>query len=307
MLARSSLIIFLATFVLRVLSENTTSKIKIRYYVTENNQGAIVEINSVNKLETESNASQIVVIHVLEGSLPIIYANDFKGFPLLRNLELPGCEIEEIQPGAFGDNALVSIGLPRNKITTIEDGVFSNLTVQYLDLGRNLIETISPHAFDNMPQLKSLDLNNNKIQIVHREWFKWNPQLSINLAYNQIEHLPNEVFYIQNVSRIDNDLIFEHLVLAGNKIKEWKADFLKGARVRSLDMSTNKLQCLEGNYANLFTALLTDIDDNPWDCECLLKIAKWAVENQRDSRIRMTNSVEICNSTGQFPTMRTLP
>ncbi|KAJ3641037.1 hypothetical protein Zmor_027565 [Zophobas morio] len=321
MFTRSLTLIFLATYVLSVLSHDITfNNMKIEY-VTVDGKQVTVEINSASRLKNELYAAKAVRVRILEGSFPVIYADAFSNLPVLRDLQLSGREVEEIHSGAFNNvPALVTMKLSRNKITTINEEVFSNSKIRLLDLDHNLIENISPHAFDNMPKLEALNLSHNKIKNLHPEWFQGKPKLGgLSVRHNQIENLPSEIFAnyhndvdlqnnkIKKVSRnifgSDDKIVFGQLWLGYNEIEEWKEDFVKGGEVRALMMMANKIQCLEGNYENFFVALQTYIDDNPWDCECLLKIAKWAVDNQKDFGINVENSAKKCNSTGDFPTM----
>ena len=267
----------------------------------------VVQINSLNI--------------ITDSPVPIIHADAFSNSPSVTDLQLSGRGIEEIRPGALNNLPLLgTVKLSENKLTKIEDGVFSNSNMEYLDLDHNLIENISPHAFDNMTKLTALNLDRNKIKNFHPEWLQGKPKLEgVNLQYNQIEHLASGIFAnfhndvhlnhnkIKSVSRdifgTDDKIVFGQLWLGYNEIEEWKEDFVKGGEVRALVMMSNKIQCLEGNYENFFVARQTYIDNNPWDCECLLKIAKWAVDNQKDFGINVENSAKKCNSTGDFPTM----
>ena len=238
MFMRSSLFIFFATFVLSVLSDDITFKnVKVEY-ATEDDKHVTVDINSARKLQTELNAAQTSRIEILEGSVPIIYADAFSDFPVLTDLQLSGREIEQIHSGAFNnDPALVSVKLSRNKIATIEDGVFSNSKIRFLDLEHNLIENVSPHAFDNMPKLEALGLSHNKIKNLHPEWFQGKRKLgTLSIGQNQIENLPSGIFanyhndvHLQNnkiksVSRnifgSDDKVVFGQLWLARNEIEE---------------------------------------------------------------------------------------
>ncbi|KAJ3641035.1 hypothetical protein Zmor_027563 [Zophobas morio] len=265
----------------------------------------------------EINSSNIIT----NSSVPIILADAFSDFPSLTELRLLRRGIEEIRPGALNNLPLLkTVKLGQNKLTNIEDGVFSNSTIEVLFVDHNLIENISPHAFDNMRKLVLLDLVDNKIKNFHPEWLQGKPKLEgVNLQYNQIEHLASGIFAnfhndvhlhhnkIKSVSRdifgTDDKIVFGQLSLGYNEIEEWKEDFVKGGEIRALAMMSNKIQCLEGNYENFFVARQTYIDNNPWDCECLLKIAKWTVDNQKDFGINVENSAKKCNSTGKFPTM----
>ncbi|XP_063906085.1 leucine-rich repeat-containing G-protein coupled receptor 4-like [Zophobas morio] len=317
MIARNSQFILLTTFILSALSlsQNVTfNHVKIRY-AAEDDQYFTAGIISENNLKNAWNTSQITGIAVLEGSLPIIYPDSITNFPVLKYLVLSRSGIEQIHPGAFENlPVLKSLKLSENKLTTIEAGVFSNLNLLYLNLDQNLIETISPHAFDNMTKLTMLDLNRNQIKIFHPEWLQGKPLLgTVRLGYNQIEHLPSGAFAnyhkdahlnnnkIKSVSRdifgSDDNITFGNLWFSRNEIEEWKEDFVKGAKIKTLDMSRNKLQCLEGKYENFFVARHTRIDDNPWNCECFFKVEKWAVQHQREQGVDMAVCARVCHAS----------
>ncbi|KAJ3641033.1 hypothetical protein Zmor_027561 [Zophobas morio] len=307
MIARNSQFVLLTTFILSPLSlsQNVTfNHVEFRY---------VVEIIPENNLKNAWNTSQITQISVFEGSLPIIYPDSITDFPHLKDLVLSRSGIEQIHPGAFENlPVLKSLKLSENKLTTIEAGVFSNLNLLDLNLDENLIETISPHAFDNMTKLTMLDLNRNQIKIFHPEWLQGKPLLgTVRLGYNQIEHLPSGAFAnyhkdahlnnnkIKSVSRdifgSDDNITFGNLLFSENEIEEWKEDFVKGAKIKTLDMTRNKLQCLEGKYENFFVARQTRIDDNPWNCECFLKVEKWAVQHQREHEVDMRFCAVMCH------------
>ena len=216
MCARSSTFILLVAFVLSVLAEKITFKNVKIWYNTEDQQYVTGKINSAYQLKTQSNASRIVRIEIFGGSVQVIHAGDFKGFPALTDLWLSGNELKEIHPGAFS-NALDGIRLSRNKITTIQDGVFSNSTIRFLDLDHNLIDSISPHAFDNMTDLRNLNLNHNKIKIVYREWLQDKSKLQMDLGYNQIEHLPSGFFSLTTTTTSSSTI---------TKLRLWHEIFL---------------------------------------------------------------------------------
>ncbi|KAJ3641477.1 hypothetical protein Zmor_027984 [Zophobas morio] len=299
-----------------VLSQNVTFRdVKVQYQ-TEDYEVFNVDIDSIDSLKDALETTKISRITVLDKStIPTIHEDSISDFPQLKILQLRQNGIENIEPGAFKNVPLLEVlRLNGNKLTEIREGVFSNLSLVFLNLDHNSIEVVSEKAFDQLPKLEVLDLSYNRIKDFYPEWLKDKAVLtSVILTYNEISQLPdgtlehyhNDIDFsnnrIQNVSQnmfASGVRKVGQLWLSDNHIEKWEESLIKGVDIKVFDISRNQLKCLDGDFEHFFVAGRTRIDNNPWNCECLLKIAKWVFEKK--VRVSMRSSARSCNSTGEF-------
>lgn len=145
------------------------------------------EDNNLLKYATASNCSDCLVIENIQNvtqlqgvndvlikdkNISIICAGSFKDLPPLRKLTFSYDGINEIQPGAFGNQLNVEhLRFIGNQISTIEKGVFNGLKIRELHLPFNSIRTIKKGAFDDMPELTTVCLSSNSLFEIDPDWF----------------------------------------------------------------------------------------------------------------------------------------
>lgn len=206
-----------------------------------------VKIGFLTKLETETKHYQVSSLRELSNNMfndtiteiiinkqnvPILKQGDLPFTPKIFSLELEANNIEEIEPGAFQNNAGVHIiVLKNNLLKEIEDGVFTNLgELRELQLMHNSISRISQHAFDNLTNLREIYLYKNHLTLWDNNWFTNTPKLiQLDLSYNLIEEIPNEAFAKNNRGWESMYLTFN-----GNQIRKVGSDIFKG--IKSVDL-----------------------------------------------------------------------
>lgn len=149
--------------------------------------------------------------------------------------------------------SLISLDLSYNNITFI-DNVFLKpfLHLQHLDLSFNKITLISENAFLQLPDLRTLRINNNFLISLN---FNELPEnlIELHIEYNKIVKLLYESFQIRgldvefnNISRLETNLASLHslvyLNVSGNKLVKFPNVTLQ--RLKVLDISNN-------NYSNI--------------------------------------------------------
>ncbi|XP_078681609.1 uncharacterized protein LOC144916354 [Branchiostoma floridae x Branchiostoma belcheri] len=125
-----------------------------------------------------SNLPTLASIHVRFSRINNIQPGTFLNLLKLKELWLSDNQITDLrttfQPGAFSNlPKLIALYLDRNQISSIRPGTFSNLTntspylpLTYLNFNRNKITEIHPRAFSDLPRLKMLFLESNRISVL---------------------------------------------------------------------------------------------------------------------------------------------
>ncbi|XP_061163502.1 slit homolog 3 protein-like isoform X2 [Saccostrea echinata] len=132
----------------------------------------------------------------------------------------------------------VTIDLTENQLTDIQQGDFQGLpNVQNLRLSRNGLSAIAPRAFGNLEQLMSLDLSLNPITRIHDKAFEGLSHLrSLTLTNTKLRRIGKPFNEIPNVST---------LYLGYNQLEQIEEDdFEMTTRVRSIDLSVNRIQSI---------------------------------------------------------------
>lgn len=172
-----------------------------------------------------------------------------------------------------------------------------------MDLSHNQITNVYPHAFDDMRHIYYINLAYNNISKWDPSWFKNTPELSILFMKNNlIEELPERSFQnlrIKNIKIRNLNLIFSNnkiskihpkafvdlkrinqLVLTNNLLETFDKEILQNVVVNDLRLNNNSIQCFEQNALDtIFRGQSVYIEFNPFDCECLKILQKWAKNN----------------------------
>ncbi|XP_018579194.1 slit homolog 3 protein-like [Anoplophora glabripennis] len=265
-----------------------------------------------NSLKDNLPESAFDKIEFIDQNIPVLYQDSLADLDELDELVLEHCGVYEIQPGALKNVPMLRrLSLKGNKIEAIKEGVFNNLELSTVDLSLNLITTIHSSAFNDLPSLLNINLADNNIQKWNKNWFKNTPLLTrVSMQNNSIAKLPNYAFKnlagnksfgklkltvnivlsYNKIRTIEPEAFrglteVNHLWLDNNQLQEFGDDLLNGVDVKDLRLNNNNIRCLDGNLARIIKAESTQLDSNPFDCECLSKIKDWAKKNNKNVQL----------------------
>ncbi|KAK5645091.1 hypothetical protein RI129_006391 [Pyrocoelia pectoralis] len=241
-----------------------------------------------------------VGIEINNQKLPILYSGAVQNMVVLQMIKIEHCQTIDIQPGAFMILPSINIILLRyNLIVYIKTGVFNHLRVAKLYLGNNNISFIENTAFDDMPNLRLLNLDGNRLKNWNTDWFTNTHNLEhLSLDSNQLTKLPANAFnklknsYSTVIRLSNNQIMYIHpqafkklnllhaLWLDHNNLIDFDKEILSNfERLFILSLTHNKLNCLDDSalYNLKSPQIILHVEDNePMDCECLKKIEIWA-------------------------------
>uniref|UniRef100_A0A0X3PN55 Ig-like domain-containing protein n=1 Tax=Schistocephalus solidus TaxID=70667 RepID=A0A0X3PN55_SCHSO len=156
-----------------------------------------------------------------------------------------------------------------------------NLT--YLNLDSNRLRVIHRDAFHSVPFLRSLSLRNNQLVLSAQSFnpgalIDMNYLEELNLMKNPLGRVPSHFFYPVRKS-------LRTLVLAGaTQDFNLSLDSLEGLfEIEFLDISYNRLHTLSDAFSGLFSTMKLKklyLFGNPWHCDCSLRwLRQWAQEH----------------------------
>lgn len=219
----------------------------------------------------------------------------------MRNLHMLDCTNSNVEVvHAFGtDVVMAQVMLDYNKIKSIPNNFckFSN-DVENLSFSNNELTEI-PNIFDakSIYTMGGVDFSNNKITKVSTKdennneiGFKGINASTVNLANNEFEDFPREIFWAKSP--------ISTLNLAGNKLKEIKEDDIRGPEgkrnekssyLTTIDLRFNKLSKLPTDFTALGVPYLrgfdisynqfSEVPPQPLNCSGLQAIG---IRHQRD-------------------------
>ena len=183
--------------------------------------------------------------------------------------------------------------LAYNELEEIPEGVFNNTKLIYLNLNQNKITQIASKAFDDMSALIELHIGSNNLTQWDNNWLSGAKSVvEISVSYNVITQIPDEAFKnyprVESISFHGNEIKkisvkafdklerVDYLDLSDNEIDEWNPDLLVNVSVGSLDLSGNKLNCIDGDLKTIFTNVESiNFWENPWNETCAKKIDEY--------------------------------
>lgn len=168
----------------------------------------------------------------------------------------------------------------------------------FLNLQRNGINLVETSAFDDMPRLKTLELDGNKIKKIDPHWFSGSPMVEgLGLSENELSDLPEGAFQnmIGDVFKLwlmNNSISSIHprafqgvksavfLMLHNNKIAQLDDDlFANMQKIRFLTLGGNRLKCVSNKFLRNLRAGSISFYGNPLDSDCVTKLQTWASDN----------------------------
>ena len=196
-----------------------------------------------------------------------------------------------------------TLALDNNKIRTIDREAFANMTrladlamngnnldavplavkllpsLKYLNLGENAISELPEYFLSDNPQLHTLVLEQNKIQMISQQAFASASSIrSVNIARNRLAILEAKMFqplikletllldqnYLQDINGVFSSLSsLKHLSIYDNSLKWFDMAFFPKT-IQAINMSRNWIEEI-GNYYKMvdgFSLLSLDLSYN---------------------------------------------
>ncbi|PSN52709.1 hypothetical protein C0J52_09376 [Blattella germanica] len=164
-------------------------------------------------------------------------------------------------------NALLGLGqlerldLSYNKLTNLHRAVFNDtVNLSWLSLAGNKLLNLPPDgSFIHASALKSLDMSNCSVDIVHRESFSGlQSVVNLNLSHNNLKVIQPTTFH-SLIELVCLDLSFNEL---------------SGIEINAFNNNTRfgEIICYDTNRTNSSERILSLIaHNNPWTCDCSMK------------------------------------
>ena len=215
----------------------SNNKISSTQFLLKNNA---INVNNLEKLDLSNN------------NISSIYENDLGNFNSLKELNLSSNWLTGINSDTFKDSQIDNLeylDLSKNKISNIEANSFYKFSskLQELKLDWQKVDplNISSYAFSWLSELKSLELQNNKIKTLVWPIFYWLTDIqNLNLENNQINLIRRDNWKdpFDNFAE-DKDSTWQILInLSGNLIESaFDTDFWK-ALPDSLNSLVNRFK-----------------------------------------------------------------
>ena len=162
-------------------------------------------------------------------------------FNKLRNLNVLNLQknlIEEVSNQTFaGLDNLISLDLSKNLIRNIGSGIFSESFLNELNISGNLLKELEENSFVSLPILETLDLSDNNIVIIKNGAFNDIPRLKkLFLDHNRLSNYNGEFF-----ANMGNDTDLHHLDLSYNELNYlYDGSFSFLPNLKTMDFSHNK-------------------------------------------------------------------
>jgi len=176
-------------------------------------------------------------LNLQKNNLKSVSANAFKHIPGIKYLDMSENQIDKIAGTAFDDIAtsLADLKIVNGlTMTSLDSPPFKKLTaMRDLDLSNNKITTIAGDFFHRMRDLKTVNLQDNRLDKISPQHFRndYNPELvNITLGFNQIGSVDKNTFKDLNYLRV--------IDMADNKVKS----IAKGAFMNMENLETIYLE-----------------------------------------------------------------
>ncbi|XP_038666521.1 leucine-rich repeats and immunoglobulin-like domains protein 1 isoform X1 [Scyliorhinus canicula] len=165
--------------------------------------------------EIGSASTHLVLLYLHHNKIRSIEANRLRLYESLETLDLAYNEITEIRNNCFPRQLKIKdLYLGNNRISILEPGTFDNLssTLQVLRLSKNRISHLPVRIF-KLPHLLHLELNRNRIRLIHGLTFQGLDSLEVlKLQRNNISKLMDGAFWglaRMQVLHLDSNILNE--------------------------------------------------------------------------------------------------
>ncbi|KAJ3584249.1 hypothetical protein NHX12_014745 [Muraenolepis orangiensis] len=159
-------------------------------------------------------------LNLYKNDLVELHAEEMSGLKNALSLHLGANSIQELEPGVFAAlGSLKKLHVNSNFLVTLKEDTFQGLVnLEFLQADTNFIRVVEPGAFNKLIRLKVLILNDNSVEFLPTNIFRFVPLTHLDLRGNKLQTLPY-VGFLEHIGRImellleDNDWVCDCDVL----------------------------------------------------------------------------------------------
>ena len=265
-----------------------------RNNITFINKDALMGLHNLFKLDIQQNNIQRIHPEALSGLSNLaqlnLSCNSIKIIPTfpasLQLLDLRNNEVSHIDNKVFsGLTNVLGIDLAHNKINIVYQNAFkNNVKLQELQLGYNSISFLGYNMFPQKSSLNKLFLEHNNISIIWTFPNEYFPQLRVlDMSNNKLKKIVTGSF--------SQDKLFpesvEELYFAQNEIFFIENFAFQRPSLRYVDLRDNRIQVLSNlaleSSKNNLKPVVYFLSGNPLFCDCNLQWLKDAFTLQNNN------------------------
>lgn len=169
-------------------------------------------INRISEVQVPSDRP--FHLNLYKNDIVELLPEDMEAFRNAVTLHLGSNSIQELVPGIFGAlGSLKKLHINSNFLVMLKEDTFHGLVnLEYLQADTNFIRVVEPGAFSKLVRLKVLILNDNSIEFLPNNIFRFVPLTHLDLRGNNLQTLPY-VGFLEHIGRIiellleDNDWV----------------------------------------------------------------------------------------------------
>ncbi|TNN62917.1 SLIT and NTRK-like protein 6 [Liparis tanakae] len=142
-------------------------------------------------------------LNLYKNDLVELRAEEMEGLKSALSLHIGGNSIQELEPGVFSTlGSLKKLHINSNFLVTLKEDTFQGLVnLEFLQADTNFIRVIEPGAFNKLIRLKVLILNDNSVEFLPNNIFRFVPLTHLDLRGNKLQTLPF-VGFLEHIGRI---------------------------------------------------------------------------------------------------------
>ncbi|KAL7853167.1 hypothetical protein SRHO_G00189520 [Serrasalmus rhombeus] len=179
------------------------------------------EERNINKIsDVKVPSDRPFHLNLYKNNLVELLPEDMEPFKNAVTLHLGANSIQELEPGVFSTlGSLKKLHINSNFLVMLKEDTFHGLVnLEYLQADTNFIRVVEPGAFSKLVRLKVLILNDNSIEFLPNNIFRFVPLTHLDLRGNKLQTLPY-VGFLEHIGRIiellleDNDWVCDCQIL----------------------------------------------------------------------------------------------
>ncbi|KAK3510510.1 hypothetical protein QTP70_009135 [Hemibagrus guttatus] len=158
-------------------------------------------INKISQVQVPSDRP--FHLNLYKNDIVELLPEDMEAFRNAVTLHLGGNSIQELVPGVFTTlGSLKKLHINSNFLVMLKEDTFHGLiNLEYLQADTNFIRVVEPGAFSKLVRLKVLILNDNSIEFLPNNIFRFVPLTHLDLRGNNLQTLPY-VGFLEHIGRI---------------------------------------------------------------------------------------------------------